>query len=131
MTARLRTRWIALASVISVTLGVATMIVVNAVMAGCRPDYFPVVLAALDAALDPDFAFQGPGLRLDGVVPGSPADKAGMQAGDILSHLGDSEVNGLGGFNDLLKKVEPGDKVRLRWTRNGTPGQATAELAAR
>jgi lipoprotein-releasing system permease protein len=30
----LRTRWIALASVISVTLGVATMIVVNAVMAG-------------------------------------------------------------------------------------------------
>jgi len=30
----LRTRWIALASVISVTLGVATMVVVNAVMAG-------------------------------------------------------------------------------------------------
>ena len=30
----LRTRWIALASVISVTLGVATMIVVNSVMAG-------------------------------------------------------------------------------------------------
>ncbi len=30
----LRTRWIALASVVSVTLGVATMIVVNAVMAG-------------------------------------------------------------------------------------------------
>ena len=30
----LRTRWIALASIISVTLGVATMIVVNSVMAG-------------------------------------------------------------------------------------------------
>ncbi len=30
----LRTRWIALASIVSVTLGVATMIVVNAVMAG-------------------------------------------------------------------------------------------------
>jgi lipoprotein-releasing system permease protein len=30
----LRTRWIALASVVSVTLGVATMVVVNAVMAG-------------------------------------------------------------------------------------------------
>jgi hypothetical protein len=79
----------------------------------------------------PDFAFQGPGLRLDGVVPGSPADKAGMQAGDILTHLGDSEVNGLGGFNDLLKKLEPGDKVQLRWTRDGTPGQATIELVAR
>jgi hypothetical protein len=27
---------------------------VNAVMAGCRPEYFPVVLAAIDALLDPD-----------------------------------------------------------------------------
>ncbi|MGY8996741.1 MAG: thioredoxin family protein [Alphaproteobacteria bacterium] len=32
---------------------------INAVMAGCRPEYFPVVLAALDAAMDPDFAWQG------------------------------------------------------------------------
>ena len=32
---------------------------INAVMAGCRPEYFPVVLAALDAALDPDFAWSG------------------------------------------------------------------------
>ena len=32
----LRTRYIALASIISVTLGVATMIVVNSVMAGFR-----------------------------------------------------------------------------------------------
>ena len=29
-------------------------IAVNAVMAGCKPDYFPVVLAALDALLDND-----------------------------------------------------------------------------
>ena len=32
----LRTRWIAFASIISVTLGVATMIVVNSVMEGFR-----------------------------------------------------------------------------------------------
>ncbi len=32
---------------------------INAVMAGCRPECFPVVLAALDAAMDPDFAWQG------------------------------------------------------------------------
>src|SRR5262245_41228782 len=37
------------------TEGVATLrnVAVNAVMAGCRPDYFPVVLACLEAALDP------------------------------------------------------------------------------
>jgi hypothetical protein len=32
---------------------------VNAVMAGCRPDYFPVVLAAVEAACDPAFALHG------------------------------------------------------------------------
>ena len=32
---------------------------VNAVMAGCRPDYFPVVLAAVDAMLDPECRLYG------------------------------------------------------------------------
>ena len=34
-------------------------IAINAVMAGCRPDYFPVVLAAVEAACDPAFALHG------------------------------------------------------------------------
>jgi len=79
----------------------------------------------------PDFAFQGPGLRLDGVVPGSPADKAGMKAGDVLTHIAGKEVSNLGGFNDVLKTLEPGAKVELRWTRDGAPGKATVELTAR
>ena len=34
-------------------------IAINAVMAGCRPDYFPVVLAAIDALLDNDCQLYG------------------------------------------------------------------------
>ncbi|MGH7391825.1 MAG: hypothetical protein ACREM3_20570 [Candidatus Rokuibacteriota bacterium] len=34
-------------------------IAVNAVMAGCRPDYFPVVLAVVGAACDPAFNLHG------------------------------------------------------------------------
>ncbi|MEK7710213.1 MAG: thioredoxin, partial [candidate division NC10 bacterium] len=34
-------------------------IAVNAVMAGCRPDYLPVVLAAVEAACDPTFNLHG------------------------------------------------------------------------
>ncbi len=34
-------------------------VAINAVMAGCRPAYMPVVLAALDAALDPGFTLHG------------------------------------------------------------------------
>ena len=32
---------------------------VNAVMAGCRPEYFPVVLATVEAALKPEFSMHG------------------------------------------------------------------------
>jgi hypothetical protein len=32
---------------------------INAVMAGCRPEYFPVVLAAIEAALKPEFSMHG------------------------------------------------------------------------
>ena len=34
-------------------------IAINAVMAGCRPEYFPVVLAAVEAACDPAFNLHG------------------------------------------------------------------------
>jgi len=42
-------------------MGRATVekIAVNAVMAGCRPDYFPVVLAVVEAACDPVFNLHG------------------------------------------------------------------------
>ena len=79
----------------------------------------------------PDFAFQGPGLRLDGVVPGSPAAKAGMKPGDILLSLGGDAVTGLAGFNEVLRKHQPGDRVKLEWTRDGTPASAEAELTTR
>lgn len=32
---------------------------INAVMSGCRPEYFPVVLAAIEAALKPEFSMHG------------------------------------------------------------------------
>lgn len=34
-------------------------VAINAVMAGCRPDYLPVVIAAVEAALDPAFCLHG------------------------------------------------------------------------
>ncbi len=38
----------------------------NAVMAGCLPEYFPVVLAAIEAILDPSFNLIGPSSSLGG-----------------------------------------------------------------
>jgi hypothetical protein len=39
--------------------GTVEKLAVNAVMAGCRPDYFPTVLAVVEAACDPAFNLHG------------------------------------------------------------------------
>lgn len=55
-------------------------IAINAVMAGCRPEYFPVVLAAVEAMVDPEYNLYGrqttthPGAHL--VIINGPMRKA-------------------------------------------------------
>ena len=44
-------------------------IAVNAVMAGCRPEYLPVVIAAVEAICDPAFALEGVSGTTDAVAP--------------------------------------------------------------
>ena len=51
--------------------GLATVekIAANAVMAGCRPEYFPVVLAGIEALLDPVFNLRGVQTTDENVAP--------------------------------------------------------------
>ncbi|MBU2534100.1 MAG: hypothetical protein KKB37_15270 [Alphaproteobacteria bacterium] len=51
--------------------GLATIekLAANAVMAGCRPEYFPVVLAAVEAVLDPAFNMNGVQTTDENVAP--------------------------------------------------------------
>lgn len=51
--------------------GLATVerVAANAVMAGCRPEYFPVVLAAVEAILRPEFNLRGVQTTDENVAP--------------------------------------------------------------
>ena len=42
---------------------------VNAVMAGCRPEYFPVLIAAVECVCDPDFNLHGMAVSTHFAVP--------------------------------------------------------------
>jgi hypothetical protein len=62
---------------------------INAVMAGCRPEYFPVVGAALAAVGDPEFELHGPATSTGGaalmvIVNGPVREKLGLHAGGNL-----------------------------------------------
>ena len=59
----------------------------------------------------PEFAFAGPGVQASGVVPGSPAEKAGLQAGDVLLRLDGAGIADLRGFSDALRALTPGQTV--------------------
>ena len=57
----------------------------NAVMAGCLPEYFPVLVAALEAANEPDYNFHGSAASTGGsapllIVSGPVAGEIGMNA---------------------------------------------------
>ena len=63
---------------------------INAVMAGCRPEYFPVVGAALTAIGDPEFMLHGPATSTGGsalmvIVNGPFAARLGLNAGATSS----------------------------------------------
>lgn len=64
----------------------AEVIAINAVMAGCLPVYFPVVMAAVQAITDPKFGLHGPTSSTHGaaimiIVNGPMAKQIGMNSG--------------------------------------------------
>jgi len=79
----------------------------------------------------PDFAFEGPGVRVQDVLPGSPAQAAGLRAGDLLVAFGGSPVADLRGYSNLLKAHAPGDKVEVSIDRNGENLTLSATLKPR
>ncbi len=61
----------------------------------------------------PDFGEQVDGMKLSGVREGSPAAKAGLQAGDIIVKFGKVEVKNLSDFSYALGEYKPGDEVEV------------------
>ena len=59
------------------------------------------------------------GVLLSGVTPGSPAQKAGIQAGDILVRIADIQIAGMREFGFALKTLEVGKSVEFELVRAG------------
>jgi aminopeptidase N len=79
----------------------------------------------------PDFAFAGPGVKITQVMAGTPAEAAGLKAGDLLVAIDDDEVADVRGYSNILRGHEPGDTVRLRIVRDGEEIVIEARLVAR
>ncbi|PYP50124.1 MAG: hypothetical protein DMD45_12085 [Gemmatimonadetes bacterium] len=76
------------------------------------------------------------GAKIEGITPGSPAEKAGLKVGDIITKFNGTALGGLKAEDEdesgpsqkliaLARKLEPGDTVRLEFRRGSDTKQAT------
>ncbi len=79
----------------------------------------------------PDFAFEGPGVRVQQVMPGSAAEESGIIAGDVILAIDGATVADLRSFSDLLKARAPGDAVEVTVLRGDEEQIVEAVLGAR
>lgn len=79
----------------------------------------------------PDFGQTENGVKFSDVKPGSPAAKAGLQAGDVLVQFGDKPIKNLYDFTDALRRSKVGDVVQVTVLRDGKPLTASVKLEQR
>jgi peptidase M28-like protein/PDZ domain-containing protein/PA domain-containing protein len=80
----------------------------------------------------PDFGeAPQPGVRITGVRPGSPADKAGVQPGDVLVRFAGVSVGTLNDMTFVLRAHRPGDTVEVVVVRGGHEERLHAVLEER
>jgi S1-C subfamily serine protease len=90
------------------------------------------VIVRTDASAETDKI----GAKVEGVSPGSPADKAGLKVGDVITKFNGTALAGVASadedesgpgkkLSELARKLEPGDTVQLEFRRGSDSKKAT------
>jgi len=79
----------------------------------------------------PEFGESAHVVRITGVRPGSPAEKAGVQAGDVIVKFAGVDVKTLEDLTFALRARRPGDQVQVIVLRDGQERAVQAILGER
>jgi Peptidase family M28/PDZ domain len=61
----------------------------------------------------PDYAYDKKGMRIDGVTDGKPAAKAGIKTGDVIMKIGDTEIENVYTYMDVLTTLKKGETAKV------------------
>ena len=106
-------------------------IAINAVMAGCKPDYMPVVVAAVKAVMQPQFNVAAITTTTGGAAPaiivsGPIADKLGINSGTAVFGSGHQANAAIGRALRLTMRNMGGATVHtMEKSTHGWPGKYT------
>ncbi len=113
----------------------AEKVAINAVMAGCQPEYMPVLVAALEAIGDPRWGYHGPGTSTGGaavlmLVNGPIVQKLQINCGDNLFGPGWRANATIGrGVRLVMRNVIGTLPGKLDRSTLGHPGKYTYVIA--
>jgi serine protease Do len=94
--------------------------------------YLGVNLAEIDANRSKELKLKEDyGVEITRVEENSPAEKAGIKAGDVVLEYNGQHVEGMEQFGRLVRETPPGREVKLTVSRNGASQTLTATLASR
>jgi len=93
-----------------------------------KPDRIPFTLVPEDTTKKstnfkvyvggvPDYGYDGEGLKISDITPGSPAAKAGLKAEDIVIKFADIEIKNIYDYTAALGKFKPDDIVDFKVKR--------------
>ncbi len=78
-----------------------------------------------------DIDYKGPGVKVRSVEPGTGAKASGLKAGDIITGLPGRAVNGNFELSTALQRLQPGEKIRIKYRRGREEKIAEVKLGGR
>jgi serine protease Do len=69
------------------------------------------------------------GAKINEVSEGSPAEKAGLHEGDIITNVNDTKITGPKDLYEAIGKFKPSEKVQISILKDGAKTKLTVELA--
>jgi putative serine protease PepD len=74
---------------------------------------------------------QDVGALVNNIEPGTPAAKAGLEKGDLITTMDGTKINSYDDLSRVINAHQPGDKITVTYQRNGKPHTVQVTLTTR
>jgi serine protease Do len=87
---------------------------------GKAPDKLGLVVGSIDREIAGHLGLESSeGVVILSIAANSPAERWGLEKGDVIQQIGRYRINAVDDYYQLLKKLRPGDKISLLIERQG------------